>query len=229
MAHLKDIQRQFSARPTRLGIQFPLQTSHHEEEVSAFLDAAQAARRGNLQACSVLIAGFPCIGKTSLARTSPVLSRRRGEEQREHRVIDLDSSYYKLPGGGGTDFQRYLDDIEVAARLAEDAIVLVSCHETTRGEMARRGLEYVRVCPDPALKAEWVGRSAARDLSATGATGPLTRLLDGSWAQLTEMAGNKDGDASHRFLLKSGEFLSSTYQEVLERFGRFSSRESSCK
>lgn len=202
-------------------IRFPLNANYPPSQVTEILNDMHTARQVGSQACSVLIAAFPCTGKTTLGEMSPVWSTdgKTDGEHKRHVVLDLDSSHYKFPDDR-TDFPRYLDDIEVAARLVENAIVLVSCHEATREGMALRGLDYVRVCPDPSLKDEWVARSAARDREVLGREGPITALLAGSWEQMTEWIAEKEEDKSHRFLLNSGQFLSDTWCEICYWYDR---------
>lgn len=208
-------------------LKFPLAEYYTERQIDVMLNDA---RQSNQQKSSLLLSGFPCIGKTFLTQhNSGKHIKRLGPSSTEHRVIDLDSSRYKFASNEKeTDFNGYLTDIEVAARLVSNAIVMVSCHEPTRRGMLERRLTYVRVCPDPKLRLEWVGRSAERDVAKNGRIGGLTKAMDLKWEDWTQMAVAKDSkdrpfdaSASELFIMSKGDdYLSQCIGEILDKYGR---------
>lgn len=207
-------------------LHFPLAEYYDQHQINIMLNDA---RQSNQQKCSLLISGFPCIGKTFLTQSNPgrpVALKRRGPTYTEHRVIDLDSSRYKFAWNKReTDFNRYLTDIEIAARLVNNAIVMVSCHEPTRQGMLERRLSYVRVCPDPTLKHECLRRSAERDMAKNDKIGGFTKVMDIKWEEWTQMAMAKeskcppfDALTSELFILKETDYLSQCIGAILDKY-----------
>lgn len=90
--------------------------------------------------------GFQGIGKSSIAGGNN---------------IDLESSNFFY---GGYRFDAWEEVyVNIAKHLAEQGFnVFLSAHKQVRGALAKRGINYVVICPSLQIKEQWLARLAER-------------------------------------------------------------------
>jgi hypothetical protein len=153
----------------------------------------------NGNSLGIVVCGFPGIGKSHFAKIAKC------------RVIDSDSSQFDK-----SDFpQNYVR--EIAARRREFDVVLVSCHEEVRAELARQHIPYHIVFPSHECKQEYLQRYRDRGNSEL-----FIQLLDKHWDHWIDGClydGSSDYNnmrSVNGYKLGPGRFLSDVADRIIE-------------
>lgn len=121
------------------------------------------------RAHAVVIAGFPGVGKSHIART-----------RRDLVVLDSDSSRFSWLGDGRRD-PAFPDNYvrHVRAHLDKADVILVSSHDVVRCALERDGLAYTLVYPEPGepSRQEYLDRYMRRG-SPPAFVGMMARQFD---------------------------------------------------
>ena len=146
---------------------------------------------------SVVISGFPGIGKSTAAKKSKY-------------VIDAESTgyHYEFDYKSGEMVERddwvqkYVDFIqhESTKEKCGQNYLLVSSHKEGREEMITRGIPFVFVLPEPGLKDEYMKRYLKR-----GSPVEFIKYMYDNW---TSFSVGVVGSPVPVIWLKSGEYLS---------------------
>ena len=149
---------------------------------------------------TLIVSGFPGVGKTTLA-------------EREPFVLDSDSSKFSwlTEGIRNPDFpDNYLYHIKNSLRyysaftkqeVEPYNLILVSSHQTVRNALVEHGLDFTLVYPAREIKTEYIQRYIDR-----GNQDSFVALLEKEWDSW--MDGLEDDKDCKHIRLQSGEYLS---------------------
>ncbi|KKY34034.1 hypothetical protein UCDDA912_g06006 [Diaporthe ampelina] len=188
--------------------------AQESRQAPASMGTAAAATSGSShpkpqweQKCLIVISGFPCIGKSTLAKVMHKIAK----PGYNYPVHDLDSSkLWPLKDQAG--LQHYVSKIKKHAG-EERAIVLVSAHEEVRQQLVGQGVKYVRLYPEAGAKKVFVARERHRHGKESG----LAKKMDAEWDKWMEKErGSKEKkNHSRGYVLKGDQFLSDFIGEHL--------------
>ena len=99
----------------------------------------------------MIICGYPCIGKSSWAKSQSMIT------------VDLESSYFKIPGRDNTGWEENYCKmaIELDTPRNKDAIFM-STHPEVINYLIKEGVDFVIAFPSLKLKEAWIERSLER-------------------------------------------------------------------
>ncbi len=126
----------------------------------------------------IVVCGFPGVGKSHLFRNC-------GDE----KVTDSDSSTFDKADFPGN----YIAHIK--EKLADDYIVFCSTHDVVRQALAKEGIKYLLVYPNPLGKQEYMERYAQR-----GSPEPFLKLMDEKWYEFLRTCIDDQNAAAHIML-----------------------------
>lgn len=96
----------------------------------------------------MIICGYPCIGKSSMAKYSD-------------KIIDLESSHFKVDGRDNTNWE--IGYCKMAHELScQGYIVFTSTHGIVRSMFSKLRIPFTLCYPDLSLKEEWINRAEDR-------------------------------------------------------------------
>lgn len=145
---------------------------------------------------SVVISGFPAIGKTYLFNNSNL------------KVTDSDSSKFSWieKGVRHPDFpSNYIRHIKECMGVYD--IVLVSSHEEVRKALQEANIDYTLVYPNIGLKNEYIQRYKDR-----GNPESFINLIEANWDNWIEAM--EEDPADTHLILSSGDYLSDFIQYI---------------
>lgn len=143
---------------------------------------------------TLIISGFPGVGKTSLYQKS----------SGDFIIMDSDSSTFdkkEFP-------ENYICHIK--ENIGKADIILVSSHKDVRLALESHGIEFMLIYPNIGLKDEYLERYKQR-----GSTQGFIDLIAKNWELwINEIMELENNDYITKFELKSNEYLSEFPKEV---------------
>ncbi|KAI2602283.1 hypothetical protein GGR54DRAFT_645193 [Hypoxylon sp. NC1633] len=152
---------------------------------------------------SIIIAGWPCVGKSWLASRSEI---------KGYRIVDLDSSKFSFLADGKRN-PRFVDDYTEAinSKINDKVILMVSTHQEIRQTLTNLNLWYALVMPGQELREDWIQRMVERG------TPHMVPYFRENWDVL--VAGCLEQQGCHRILLESTKYLVDVIDGIIESFG----------
>lgn len=143
---------------------------------------------------SVVICGFSGIGK-SLAAEALANSGKS--------VVDMESSDYSHNDDGSFDDsfpQNYIDALEASLSLDQEDYYLLSCHQSVRDELTKRGIKYILIRPERSCRNEYMKRWLNR--------GNTSEFITNMYSKWHEMIDSCMEDKVPTIVLAENEYLS---------------------
>lgn len=164
----------------------------------------------------LVISAFPGCGKSSIFNNGeeynlvPVpfnkdllelgkIERKEGQTL----VFDSDSSNFDKTHFPGN----YISYIKSLLEMFDDVVIFVSSHIGVREALAKAGVEYVLVYPEPYLKQQYLDRYVKR-----GSPDGFIKLLDEKWLEWLDSC-EKDKNAISHYKLSNGQYLSDLFED----------------
>lgn len=163
----------------------------------------------------IIICGFSGIGKSSAKKHYDMEIKLRnsvnsyiGEKHKEHkRIIDCESSGWShiwkddAEQGRNPEFPKnYIDDIIKLMESDVGDVFLLSCHESVRMELKRRGFKYIIVLPTLNQRNDYLKRWLKR-----GSDIDFITKMNERWDKMIDSCANDDAP---KIYLDEGEYLS---------------------
>ncbi|OAA40684.1 hypothetical protein NOR_05772 [Metarhizium rileyi] len=161
------------------------------------MSGRNAARDGSSET-SIVISGFPAVGKTWLASHGP----------QDYTVVDLDTANWPLETRGDDFFDKYVEMVRELAQKSRH-IILVSSHQETRTALAKASVPYSLVYPSAHLKDEYVRRVENRG------SGELASRINDNWTVIIDSVQDQK-DCEH-FVLTEGQYLGGIIFVIINR------------
>ena len=136
----------------------------------------------NLNKGSVVVSGFPGIGKSYLCKIG-------GDKIEDVSHIRFNSEFFP---------EFYVDHI--MSLLGKREIILISSHRDVLIELERVGIDYILVHPSRKSKNEYINRYKSMNLSSQ-----FINTFDSKWESY--LRDIESACPSKRIVLKSGEYL----------------------
>ena len=145
------------------------------------------ANKPTIRITAPVVSAFPGTGKSSLFNSTT---------QFKYAMLDSDSSTFPKEGFPAN----YISHI--SRMLDQTKLLMVSSHLEVREAMFNAGIPYILVCPDAALKEEYLARYKDR-----GSPQAFVDLMDKSWDTFVQSCLT-DSYAITVRILGSGQYLS---------------------
>jgi adenylate kinase family enzyme len=135
---------------------------------------------------SVLISGFPGVGKTFLTKENFGLN-----------IIDSDSSRYSKSVSFPNNYVDHIEEV-LAANCFD--VILISSHRSVRKELVSRKICFYLCYPSEELKEEYLKRYKDR-----GSSLEFVKMLSENWNKFIKELNQQEG-CTH-LILTTGEYL----------------------
>lgn len=150
---------------------------------------------------TLIISGFPGIGKTYIAKEEPF-------------VLDSDSSKFSWLAKGvrNPEFpENYIRHIKNSIKVAPPYYaILVSSHKVVRDALVAHGIKFTLVYPARGIKEEYIQRYKDR-----GNEGAFVKLLEKNWDSWMDELETQEGCTYIR--LNTGQYLKDKYHTTWGR------------
>lgn len=143
---------------------------------------------------SVVICGFSGIGKSSAAEALANSGKL---------IFDLESSVYSHNANGSFNDsfpQNYIDALEACIETDQGDYYLLSCHQSVRDELKKRGIKYILIRPERSCRNEYVKRWLNR--------GNTAEFITNMYSKWDEMIDSCIEDKVPTVVLSENEYLS---------------------
>ena len=140
---------------------------------------------------TTIVAGFPAIGKSFIAKKFPILARDL-ESSDFHWMKDPSTGEWKIDENGNKIAQpewpaNYIETIKALEKSGMYRAVLVSCHQLVRSKMGEANIKYTNIFPQntPEMKKLILDRCRQRNSPPE-----FIQNLDAHWDEYIESAQN---------------------------------------